>query len=120
MSASLAKYGFDPIIIQPSLTPAEAELLKEVTELRAIIDEELYVYNTTNATKKIDKLIAVRVTLSKMIQCLTADSQRTEHCVLVLKGKTAKDLANAITVPSKRRRFEARLRRLFRQIRSSQ
>jgi len=110
----LAKYGFDPIVVQPSLTPAEADLLGQVMDLRAFVDEEL---KTTNATKTVDKLIAVRAAFSKMVQGLTAATQRAERCALAFKGMSTRDMALAIRRYQRRRRFEIKLQRLVRHLR---
>ena len=112
----LAKYGFDPIIVQPSLTPTEADLLGQVMDLRAFVNEELDAYKTTNATKTIDKLIAVRTVFSKMVQGLTAASQRVERCALAFKGMSTRDMAYAFRRYQKRRRFEIKLQRLVRHL----
>eukprot|EP01119_Soliformovum_irregulare_P024957 TRINITY_DN908_c0_g1_i2.p1 TRINITY_DN908_c0_g1~~TRINITY_DN908_c0_g1_i2.p1 ORF type:complete len:189 (+),score=25.94 TRINITY_DN908_c0_g1_i2:131-697(+) len=96
---SLAKYGFAPIVRQPTLTIEEYHVLEQITDVMEKLDNELARWGGTNAHKTIRALQLAKAIVLGLSTAVTADSHRLERVAAAIFGKDLKSCVKAVRCP---------------------
>ncbi len=86
----MERYGIQPIIKQVELTPEEASVLVEISDLRQLIDEEKGFWRRTTSkttNQALNELESMLLALSSAIQ---ADSHRIERALFAAQDLSVK------------------------------
>ena len=82
---SLERYGINPVIRQPNLNNEEAELLRKITVLRDIIDDQKKVWFGTSSTITTRALYTTGAFIVGLSGAVQADNYRVERIVKIIE-----------------------------------